>query len=304
MLFSEYYLTIMIFVGVWIIATLGLNIITGYAGQFHLGIGVYMGTGAYASALLTTGLGISFWFSLPIAVFVSSLMGLVTGLPALRVKEDFLAVATIGMVFVFESLLIYLPYFGGPIGIGSIPPPAWFGGPMPKVPYLVLVLLFVLVSVWVNLKLVNSWAGLAWESLREDELAASMTGTDIRRFKIFAFVVGGAYCGCAGVLYAHFMSYITPYDFGFLPSIYILAMLVFGGIGTIRGAVFGAAFLTVMPELFRFVQEYRNSIYGLLLVFMMLFEPKGLLGDGSFVWEKLLSLFRKSRSLTSSRGRA
>jgi branched-chain amino acid transport system permease protein len=88
------------------------------------------------------------------------------------------------------------------------------------------------------------------------------------------------------------MTYITPYDFGFLPSIYILAMLVFGGIGTIRGAIFGAAFLTILPELSRFAQEYRNSIYGLLLVFMMLFEPKGLLGDGSFFWGKMTGAWR------------
>ncbi len=301
MIFSEYSLTILIFVGAWIIATLGLNIITGYAGQFNLGIGVYMGTGAYTSALLTTRLGLSFWITCPIAILLSAIMGLITGLPALRVKEDFLAVTTIGMVFVFESLLIYLPYFGGPVGIGGIPSPVLFGNPMSKPLYSIMVFLFVLLSIAVNYRLINSWAGLAWESIREDELATSVTGIDTRRFKIFAFTIGAAYCGAAGVLYAHFMTYITPYDFGFLPSIYILAMLVFGGIGTIRGAIFGAAFLTILPELSRFAQEYRDSIYGLLLVFMMRFEPKGLLGDGSFVWGKIYSVwnrwFRPTRSL-------
>src|SRR5712692_6060547 len=103
--------------GIWSIVALGLNVITGFAGQFNLGIGVYMGTGAYATAMLTTAGGLGFWQALPIAVATSALMGLLTGLPALRVREDSLAVLSIGLVFVFESLLIYLPYFGGPLGI-------------------------------------------------------------------------------------------------------------------------------------------------------------------------------------------
>lgn len=295
MIFSEYYLTISIFVGVWIITSLGLNIIVGYAGQFNLGAGVYMGTGAYTSALLTTRLGFPFWVTLPISVFLSAIMGFITGLPALRVKEDFLAVATIGMVFVFEALLIYLPYFGGPIGIGSIPTPILFGTFMSKEVYVIMVYLFVIICTVINYKLINSWTGLAWESIREDELATSHIGISTSRFKISAFTIGAAFCGLGGVLHAHFMAYITPYDFGFLPSIYILVMIVFGGVGTIRGTIFGATFLSVMPELFRFVQEYRNSIYGLLLVFMMLFEPKGLLGDGSFVWGKISSYWGKSK---------
>src|SRR5262249_28702880 len=109
--------------GIWSIVALGLNVITGYAGQFNLGIGVYMGTGAYTAAMLTTSADFGFWHALPCAAAASALMGFVTGLPALRVREDSLAVFTIGLVFVFESLLIYLPYFGGPVGIGRIPSP-------------------------------------------------------------------------------------------------------------------------------------------------------------------------------------
>jgi branched-chain amino acid transport system permease protein len=104
------------------------------------------------------------------------------------------------------------------------------------------------------------------------------------RFKLYAFMIGGALAGFGGVFYAHFIRYVTPYDFGFLPSIYVLVMVVFGGLGTIRGAVFGACFLTLLPELFRFVQDYRNLIYGMTLVVLMLYEPRGLLGSGSFVW--------------------
>ena len=292
MIFSEYFLTILIFVGAWIITALGLNIISGYAGQSHLGSAVYMGTGAYTSALLTTQLGFPFWIAFPIALLFSAIAGFITGLPALRVTGDFLAIITIGMGFIFESLLIYLPYFGGPVGIGGIPTPKLFGTSVSKEIYLLIVFLMVIVCVILNYKLINSWMGLAWESIREDEMVTSFIGIDTRKFKLFAFIIGATYCGCGGVFYAHYMTYITPYDFGFLPSIYIVVMIVFGGIGTIRGVIFGATFMTVMPELFRFVSEYRNSIYGLLLLFMMLFEPQGILGDRSYVWEKICYVWK------------
>ncbi len=290
--FDAYTLTVIILMGTWVVVALGLNVITGYAGQFNLGIGVYMGTGAYASAMLTTAAGLSFWEALPGALLASAAMGFLTGLPALRVREDSLAVMTIGLVFVFESLLIYLPYFGGPLGIGKIPTITFDDTPVSKEGYALLVLLAVALTIGCTVFLKRAWMGLAWESIREDEVATSVAGIQPPRFKLYAFTIGAAFAGLGGVLYAHFINYITPYDFGFLPSIYVLVMVVFGGLGTIRGVVFGAAFLTAMPELFRFVQEYRNLIYGGLLVLMMLYQPKGLLGDDSLVWR----LFQQSWS--------
>lgn len=276
--------------GIWVIVAQGLNVLTGYAGLFNLGICMYMGTGAYISALLTTQYDFSFWGALPWALAGSALMGFLAGLPSLRAREDSLAVMSIGFVFVFESLLIYLPYFGGPVGIGKIPVPVLSGEPVSKLGYLFLVIgAVILVSISVRC-LVRSWIGLAWESLREDEQAAQMMGTDPPRFKLYAYVIGATYAGLGGVLYAHFINYITPYDFGFLPSIYVLVMVVFGGLGTIRGVLFGAALLTVLPEFFRFVQDYRNLIYGGLLVLMMFFEPKGLLGNGSRLWRSVTTL--------------
>ena len=286
---GAYALTVLTLMGIWSIVALGLNIITGYAGQFNLGIGVYMGTGAYATAMLTTGAGFDFWLALPCALAVSATMGFLTGLPALRVREDALAVLTIGLVFVFESLLVYLPYFGGPVGIGRIPPAAINGSPLGKEAYLALVLVTLLLVIAVTLYLKRAWIGLAWASIRESELAANVIGIHPARFKLYAFAVGATFAGLGGVLYAHFIRYITPYDFGFLTSIYVLTMIVFGGIGTIRGAVLGACVLTLLPELFRFVQDYRNLIYGATLIALMLYEPRGVLGDGSFVWRWVLA---------------
>ncbi len=288
---DAYVITILTLMTIWSIVALGLNVITGFAGQFNLGIGVYMGTGAYTTAMLTTAAGFNFWEALPCAVAMSALMGLVTGLPALRVREDSLAVLSIGLVFVFESLLIYLPYFGGPLGISRVPRVTFFGEPVSNQTYLLIALGALLVTIAVSLYLRRSWMGLSWESVRENELAANVIGIFPARFKLYAFMIGGAMAGLGGVFYAHFIRYVTPYDFGFLPSVYVLVMVVLGGLGTVRGAVFGACFLTLLPELFRFVQDYRNLIFGVTLVLLMLYAPKGLLGESSFIWRNLKSLF-------------
>jgi branched-chain amino acid transport system permease protein len=294
---GAYAVTVLTLMGIWSIVALGLNIITGYAGQFNLGIGVYMGTGAYAAAMLTTGAGLDVWLALPCALAASAMMGFLTGLPALRVREDSLAVFTIGLVFVFESLLVYLPYFGGPVGIGRIPYVTVNGSSLGKEGYLALVLAALALVIAATLYLKRAWIGLAWASIRENELATNIIGIHPARFKLYAFTVGAAFAGLGGVLYAHFIRYVTPYDFGFLPSIYVLVMIVFGGIGTIRGAVFGASFLTLLPELFRFVQDYRNLIYGATLIALILYEPRGVLGDGSYVWRLILTVWARVRAV-------
>jgi len=285
--FNAYTITILSLMGIWSIVALGLNVITGLAGQFNLGIGVYMGTGAYTAAMLTTAGGLGFWQALPCAVAASALMGFLTGCPALRVREDSLAVLSIGLVFVFESLLVYLPYFGGPIGIARIPRAMLGGKPVTDEEFLLIVGGILAITIGLCLYLRRSWMGLSWESIRENELAAQTLGINPVRFKLYAFTIGAAFSGLGGVLYAHFIRYVTPYDFGFLPSVYVLVMVVFGGLGTVRGAVFGACFLTWLPELFRFVEDYRNMIYGITLVLLMLYEPRGLLGDGSRLWRAL-----------------
>jgi branched-chain amino acid transport system permease protein len=293
---DAYVVTVLTLMGIWSIVTLGLNVITGLSGQFNLGIGIYMGTGAYVSAILSTSYGFGFWQDVPAAVITAGIVGLLTGVPALRLREDSLAVLTIGLVFVFESLLIYLPYFGGPLGISRIPRAFFAGAPLTGQAYLVVVLVALLVVIGLCLYLQRSWMGLAWETIRENELASQVLGINPAHFKLYSFVVGASIAGLGGALYAHFVRFITPYDFGFLPSVYVLTMLVFGGIGTIRGAVFGACFLTLLPELFRFVQDYRNLIYGGALVLLMLYEPQGLLGRGSRITTAIRAVARRLTS--------
>lgn len=301
-MFGAYGVTVLTLMGIWSVVALGLNVITGYSGQFNLGVGVYMGTGAYTSALLTTAAGWTFWEALPCALAASAVMGFLTGLPALRVRDDALAVLTIGLVFVFQSLLIYLPYFGGPDGIGHIPGVLLNGGPISSSGYLIVVFCALILTMVASRYLTQAWIGLAWHGIRENELATSVIGIHPPRFKLYAFAIGAAFAGLGGVLYAHFAHYVTPYDFGFLPSIYVLVMLVFGGLGTIRGAVLGACLLTLLPEWFRVFQDYRNLIYGAVLVAMMRYEPCGVLGDGSYCWRAILKARNRVRStLTNGR---
>ncbi len=188
-----------------------------------------------------------------------------------------MAITTIGINFVVQAVFLYVPFFGGAMGIGGIT------SPYSTSSFFWITLVFVLLCIGLDRWLVRSWIGLALESLREDETAAAISGVDVVKFKVAAFAIGSGVTGLAGHLYAHFMTFISADDFGFPQSIVILSMIVFGGIGTLRGAVLGALILGVAPEIFRPVLDYRTLIYGGLLIFMMRFQPGGILGDQSLL---------------------
>ncbi len=272
-----YIITVSITIGVYIILAISLNIITGYAGQISLGHAAFWGIGACSSALLATRLGLPFWIGLPLTVAITALIGSLLAIPCLRVREDFLAITTIGINFVVQAVFLYIPFFGGAMGIGGIRCP--FSTPS----FFWITFMFVLLCIALDRWLIRSWIGLALESVREDETAAAISGVDVVKFKVVAFTIGSGLTGLAGHLYAHFMTFICADDFGFPQSIVILSMIVFGGIGTLRGAILGAFILGVAPEIFRPVLDYRTLIYGGLLIFMMRFQPGGILGDQSLL---------------------
>jgi branched-chain amino acid transport system permease protein len=280
---SGYVVTILITVAIYAILAHSLNVITGQAGQISLGHAAFFGIGAYTAALLYTKAGLPFWIDVPLAAVAAGIVGAVLGIPCLRVRDDFLAITTMGIGFVVEAVFLYIPFFGGAMGIGGIDLPTWVGREMTKSEYLFLIL-FVLAALFVlDYILSRSWIGLAWSSIREDEQAASALGVDIVRFKVMAFVLGSALAGLAGAFYAHFLTFIMPYNFGFGQSIMILSMVVFGGIGTRWGPLVGAVLLGIIPEISRPIMEYRTLLYGLLLVGMMRFQPSGLLGSDSIL---------------------
>lgn len=287
-----YHFTVGITVGLWAILALGQNIITGYAGQISLGHAAFFGIGAYASAILSTKYGVTFWLALPSAVLITAAVGALLGSVSLRLRHDFLAITTIGINFVVVSVFLYSEYFGAAMGIGGIPSPSVLGLKVGKPAYLVLVLVALGIAVVGDRVLKRSWLGLSLEAIRDEEQAASASGLNVSSLKITAFAVGTAYAGLAGSLYAHFMTFISPGDFAFPVSITILCMVVLGGLGTLRGALFGAVVLGLAPEVFRFLHDYRMLTYGALLVVFMRYLPSGLLGDGSPLWQRLAARSR------------
>ena len=280
---SGYFITIFITIVIYAMLAHSLNIITGHAGQISLGHAAFFGIGAYASAMLYSEAGFPFWISVPMAAAVAGIVGALLGIPCLRVRDDFLAITTMGINFVVEAIFLYIPFFGGAMGLGGLNLPKWFGREMTKPENFILILVVFLLLLLLDRWMGRSWIGLAWASIREDEEAAGAMGVDVVRFKVLAFILGSAIAGLAGGFYAHFLTFIMPQNFGFGQSIVILSMVVFGGIGSRWGPIVGAVILGILPEVSRPIMEYRILIYGILLLGMMRFQPGGLLGPESIL---------------------
>jgi branched-chain amino acid transport system permease protein len=287
-----YYLTVMTFICINILLSLSIGVITGYAGQASLGQAAFMGIGAYATTFLITKCGFSCWVSAPISVFIVTIIGFGLGVISLRLKEDFLAISTLGLNFIFVGIFLYTPFFGRALGM-SVPMLTLFGNPLDRMEFFILCLGVVVIATLVIWWLQRSWVGLAWRAIREVQEVAEVMGVHVPKFKILAFLISTALAGIAGVLYAHFILFITPSDFVLANSIFALTLAIFGGLGTIRGPILGAIILTVLPEYLRFIQNYRNLTYGLILVVILLFQPQGLFGDKSFLWRRLRALRRR-----------
>jgi branched-chain amino acid transport system permease protein len=294
-IFSDYYLNIGIIVGIYIILSMGLDITIGYAGQPSLGHAAFWAMGAFASAIFTAKYGLSFWVSLPLSVLFTGLVGVLLGLPSLRVKEDFLVIVTLGLCLVVQSLAQHLPLTGGALGISNVPKPSLFGYKFSVGVYFLFVLAWVFLCGGMSRIIDRSWMGLAFRSIRDDEIAAEIMGIHISRLKVLAFAIGAAYAGLAGVLYAHFMNFVSAEMFGLNESVTILSMIVIGGLASIRGAVLGALLLGTAPETMRWAADYRMSIIGILMFLVIIFQPEGLFGRRS-LWVSLKSLWTGTRS--------
>ncbi len=280
---NAYLITIATLICINAIVACGLNVIVGFAGQISLGHAAFFGIGAYSAALLATKAGLSFWAALPLVVVITALIGLLLGLPSLRVKEDFLAITTIGINFIVEAIFLYIPFFGGALGIGGIPRIMLFGVRLKGLTFFLLCLFFLLLVLAFCWWFSRSWGGLACFALREEESAAASMGISPVRFKLLAFVIGTAMAGLGGALYAHYIRFISATDFSFPVSVLLLSIVVLGGMGTLWGPVVGAVILGALPEVFRPLVDYRFLFYMLLLLLMIRYQPAGLLGEGSMV---------------------
>ncbi len=282
---DDYLRHIAVMCGIYVILTVSLNIPAGYLGLLHLGHAAFYGIGAYVAAILSIdvfhGSWPGFWIGLLAAGAVAAAFGILLGVPTMRVRGDYLAIVTLGFGEIVRFLLInWESVTRGPIGIPDIPLPALPGVTLVgKIPHYYLVLAFVCFTVFPVAAMRRGPLGLAWVAIRDDEVAAEAMGIPATRYKILGLGIAAFYAGIAGALFAHYVSYINPANFSGWESIAILTMLVLGGRGTILGAAVGAIVLTVAPEALRALALYRQLTYGILMVALMIFRPRGLMGD-------------------------
>ena len=273
---------------------MGLNVLIGYTGQVSLGHAGFYGIGAYVCALAMTKLGWPFWPSLLAAGLFAALVGLLLGLPTLRLSGTYLSIVTLGFCEIVQMILKqWESVTNGNYGIRNIPKPYLFGLKldMKNGGLFYLALALCILTGLACLAIRNSKSGRAFMAIRDDELAATMMGIRTSRYKILAFVISAFITGIGGGIYCVIAnSYIEPTSFVFNTSILILSVVIVGGLGTVRGMVFGSALLWLFPQVFRFLNEWRFVIYGVLLVLMMQFRPQGTLG-----WQSTLP-YRMSRA--------
>ncbi len=287
---------------IYIMLGLGLNVVVGLAGLLDLGYVGFYAVGAYSYALLNSYFGLSFWECLPIAGLMAATFGFLLGFPVLRLRGDYLAIVTLGFGEIIRILLNNMTSLtGGPNGISGIPKPTlgglefnrtvkdggfetfheFFGiayNANHKVIFLYLMaLVLVVATLFVINRLLRMPLGRAWEALREDEIACKSLGLNPTIIKLTAFTIGACFAGFAGSFFASRQGFISPESFVFIESAIVLAIVVLGGMGSQIGVVLAAIVMTVLPELAREFNEYRMLMFGLLMVFMMIWRPQGLL---------------------------
>jgi len=283
----EYILHILVIAEIYIILTLSLNLIVGFTGLPALGHAAFSCIGAYTSSLLALNIGLSPWIGLFIGACLASLSGIVIGYPSVRLKGDYLALATFGLgIIVYSIAKNWVSLTRGPMGLPGIPGFSIFGFELSEIwQYLILVTFFVLITIFVINRIVNSPFGRVLRSIREDEIASKSLGKDTNKYKLIVFTVGAFFASIAGSLYAHYITFIDPSSFSVMESITILLMVIFGGMGSIQGSIVGALILVILPEMLRFLglpssiaAPLRQMIYGFLLVVLMIKRPQGIMG--------------------------
>jgi len=288
-LINKFYLSILIMILINIVLTVSLNLATGFLGQLTLGHAGFMSVGAYASALFTMKSGLPTTISFPIALLlgglVAALFGIIIGIPALRLKGDYLAIITLGFGEIIRVIILNVKFTGGAFGLTGI-------DTLTNLPYAYFV---AVLTIAVMFLLIRSRHGRAIISIREDEIAAEASGINTTYYKMLAFTIAAFFAGVAGGLFAHLISVLDATKFGFAYSIDIMVMVVLGGMGSITGSVLAATVLTVLPELLRQFSTYRMLVYAILLILMMLFRPSGLFGRKELSQRVFGSLLGKNR---------
>jgi branched-chain amino acid transport system permease protein len=275
---DAYYQRIFIFIGIYIVLALSLNLINGYTGLLSIGHAAFYGVGAYSSALFTIKVGLPFLVALPLSGVIAAVFGYLIGKPTLRLTGIFLTLSTLGFNIIFVLLSInWEGLTRGPLGISGIPVPEIFGYAFQRQEdYYYLIFFLVLFTLGSTYRLIHSRFGKALLAIREEETAAETVGVNTVHYKMAIFVISTFYAGLAGSFFAHYIRFIAPDNFTFWESFTLLAMLALGGQGNLVGPIAGASALIALPEIFRFLTDHRMIFYGLILIVMMLFRREGI----------------------------
>ncbi len=277
---NEYILNIAVMAGIYVILTLGLNVTNGWTGLMSFGYAAFYGIGAYTAAILATRYGAPVWITFPAAGLVAALFGVAIALPTLRLKGIFLALVTIGFQeIVFLVTLNWIALTRGPMGIPGIPPPSILGHTFnSNRDYFYLILVLNLLVIFAIDRIIDSRVGRAFIAIREDDVAAQSVGIPVFPMRVLSFVISTALAGIAGAFFAHHATFVSAESFRLDETFVILTMLIVGGMGTLVGPIIGAVFLVIFPEVARFLSQYREIVYGAILILVILFRPEGIAG--------------------------
>ena len=303
---SPYVLYILNTIGIYAIAALGLNLLIGFTGQISLGHGAFFGVGAYAAAVLTTRVGCPYWAALPLAGCVTAAVGMVFGIPSVRLKHLYLTIATLAGQFIIEYILVQWDGLtGGAEGI-LVGSSSIFGIPLGSDrAFFYLIFISLILLTWILSNIMRTRFGRAFVAIRDNDRAAEGMGIALFKYKLLSFGMSSFYAGYAGALFAGYMLTITPEPFNMWLSIEFIAMIIIGGLGNISGAVFGTVFIVLLGEVLSTITEFimnygpasgfsitiaplREFVFGLSIVLFIMFEPKGL----AEVWRIVRSNFR------------
>jgi len=298
---TTYWMDVLNRIGIAIIGAIGLNILVGYTGQISIGQAAFLAVGAYATAIYEANLGLPFYLAIPLAAVTTSLFGLVFGIPSLRLKGLYLAIATLSAHFITAYVLIHWESMTkGVIGL-NVPTATIFGFPFDS-DARIFFLIFALVvpAVLFARNLFRTRVGRAFIAIRDQDVAAAVMGVSLYKYKLLAFVVSSFYAGVAGGLMAHHSKILFPDAFTLLVAIDYLAMIIIGGMGSILGSIFGAIFMTLLPEIlklsatsltgvypraFGFIASTRDVVFGLAVILFLMYEPQGL----ARIWQRFRS---------------
>jgi len=307
-LLHEYYLSIINLVLIAIVGALGLNILVGYTGQISVGHAAFMSVGAYTAANLAVRLDLPFWITLPAGGLMAALIGAIVGIPSLRIKGLYLAIATLAGQLIIEWVINHVPAIsGGAQASIEVPRPTLLGTELRTQGQLYFFLLFfAALAIVATLNLVRSRIGRAFIAIRDQDIAAEIIGINIYRYKLLSFAISSFYAGVCGVLYTYYLGIANYEQFQIVVSIDYLAMIIIGGLGSVLGSILGAAFVTMLPIVIRWTVEGFGSyfftaselagvsssarliVFGALIIFFLVVEPEGL----NRLWRNIRNYFR------------